>query len=460
MNNFDFTFQDSYTGFWDIEGVGNHIAGTLFLHDSSIELDLFYEGSINVINEGVNDVKGQAFSKDADGKERAYDFVLYGLCIKKCTGLRNINHYIYDVEYFYLYQKSFSLNEINSACIRTPLLDKWSSTFTKQGYKERDILSKNHIKIEYLPKGCLTLYRDKYSDYKIYIYCGFQTLFNNDNVSIQLRNFLNVDFGKTININEAYKKIEIVKFFFFLVWNIPFSPSFIEFRTPSGDFIQKLSKKYSFEYIENYGGVSPHTTIDDFGEVKEMSHNGTFFSEPFENSISNWFKLYSNHKDALDTYFDTISNKYIMPSIKIKNFISTIDALSENVIDEIKEDDKNDGKQEHLENIFKKLNKEEVDFLKKIIGKKRKKQQKSLRDRFMMLLKCINNLLPNEINREFVDKIVNTRNNITHPKEKKSPAFEFNEYEEAAFLLTKVIRAYLLQQIDIKPDLIRSIVQF
>lgn len=149
-----------------------------------------------------------------------------------------------------------------------------------------------------------------------------------------------------------------------------------------------------------------------------------------------------------------------MPSIKIKNFISTIDALSENVIDEIKEDDKNDGKQEHLENIFKKLNKEEVDFLKKIIGKKRKKQQKSLRDRFMMLLKCINNLLPNEINREFVDKIVNTRNNITHPKEKKSPAFEFNEYEEAAFLLTKVIRAYLLQQIDIKPNLIRSIVQF
>lgn len=94
MNNFDFTFQDSYTGFWDIEGVGNHIAGTLFLHDSSIELDLFYEGSINVINEGVNDVKGQAFSKDSDGKERAYDFVLYGLCIKKCTGLRNINHYI------------------------------------------------------------------------------------------------------------------------------------------------------------------------------------------------------------------------------------------------------------------------------------------------------------------------------------------------------------------------------
>ena len=38
-----------------------------------------------------------------------------------------------------------------------------------------------------------------------------------------------------------------------------------------GDFIQKLSKKYSFEYIENYGGVSPHTTIDDFGEVKKIS---------------------------------------------------------------------------------------------------------------------------------------------------------------------------------------------
>lgn len=47
MNNFDFTFQDSYSGFWNIEGIGNHIAGTLFLYENSIELDLFYEGTID-----------------------------------------------------------------------------------------------------------------------------------------------------------------------------------------------------------------------------------------------------------------------------------------------------------------------------------------------------------------------------------------------------------------------------
>ena len=25
MSNFDFTFQDSYTGFWNIEGISDHI---------------------------------------------------------------------------------------------------------------------------------------------------------------------------------------------------------------------------------------------------------------------------------------------------------------------------------------------------------------------------------------------------------------------------------------------------
>lgn len=79
MNNFDFTFQDSYTGFWNIEGIGEHIAGTLFLHENSIELDLFYDGLIDVTNRNIKTIKGQAFTKNAAGKEEMYNFVLWGV---------------------------------------------------------------------------------------------------------------------------------------------------------------------------------------------------------------------------------------------------------------------------------------------------------------------------------------------------------------------------------------------
>ena len=465
MSNFDFTFQNSYTGFWNIEGISDHIAGTLYLYENSIELDLFYEGHIDLINRKIKTVKGRAFSKDDAGNEKEYNFVLWGFDFLKGIDGRIINHSIFDVKGLYIYRNSFCTNEIKSVCIRTPLLDRWASSFSKKGYKECDILSPDCVKVEYSSLGSLTLYRDPNTNFRIYIYFGWQTSFKNNDVSIKLRNFLNIDFGKTIDINEANKQIEIVKFFFFLVWNITFSPTLIDFSTPKGDFILKLSNKHTFEYVWNSGNVGPFTTIDDFGEVKKLSPNDTFFSQQFENSILKWFELYNNYNDALDIYFDNISNRYITPSMQIKNYISTIDALSENFKDETDNDRQLDEQQDALERIYNKieeeLNEYEKKQLKKVLfSKKRKKQKKPLRDRFMILLNSISELLPEDINKDFVDKIVNTRNNLTHPKEEKYPAFSYDEYDEAAYLLTKVIRAYLLKQLDIKPKVIRKIINF
>lgn len=465
MNNFDFTFQDSYTGFWNIEGISEHIAGTLFLHKDSIELDLYYDGTIDVTNRNIKTIKGQAFTKNAACNEEMYNFVLWGLDFLKGTYFRVINHFIFDVKGLYIYQNSFCTNEIKSACIRTPLLDRWASKVSKKGYKENDILRAGYIKVEHSLLGNLTLYRDQKTNFNIYIYFGRQSSFQNNDVSIKLRNFLNIDFGNTIDINEANKQIEIVKYFFFLVWNITFSPTYIEFRTLKGNFILKLSNKYTFDYVWNSGNAGPHTTIDDFGEVKDFSSNETFFSQQFESSISKWFELYSNNKDALDTYFDTISNRYITPSMQIKNYISAIYALSENFKDGVYNNKQTDEYQDSFEKIFNRikdrLNESERKQLKKVMfGKKRKKQKKSLRDRFLKLLECISELLPNDINKDFVDKIVNTRNNLTHPKEEKIPAFSYNEYDEAAYILTKVIRVYLLKKVDIRSEIINKIVRF
>lgn len=85
--------------------------------------------------------------------------------------------------------------------------------------------------------------------------------------------------------------------------------------------------------------------------------------------------------------------------MQIKNYISTIDALSENFKDETDNDRQLDEQQDTLERIYNKiedgLNEYEKKQLKKVLfSKKRKKQKKPLRDRFMILLSSISEFLP------------------------------------------------------------------
>lgn len=469
MNSYDFSFQESYTGFWNIEGIDKSIAGTLLLYENSIEIDLYCECSLDIRAENIKLIHGKAFTKDLKGNEQMFSFILNGFQLKKITSFfQGMHHLILDVERFYICnQKEFDTDKILSACISTPILDNWASTLIQSGYKN-STPEKGHIKIEYASPEKLTLYKDPISNFCVYIYFGLQRANKNNDVSIRPRSFLNIDFGKELKFCEASKLIETTKFFFFLIWNNPFLPTFTKFRTPKGNFIVKLSNKHLYRFHENLGDTTSYTHIEDFDDeykssTKEFSH--AFSTQRLENALSKWFVLYDNHTDAFDTYFDTISNKYIMPSIKIKNFISTIDALSENLIDSKNEDESSKKRQESIEKIIEKteryLDESEVNLLRNaIFGKKKKKQQFPLNKRFLKLLDTIKDFLPDDINKDFVDKIVNTRNNITHPKEKKAPAFSGKEYDDAAYLLTKVIRAHLLKMLEIGPDIIKKIVSF
>ena len=202
------------------------------------------------------------------------------------------------------------------------------------------------------------------------------------------------------------------------------------------------------------------------GREIEERDIANFSTQQLEYALSKWFEMYSDYTDALDTYFDTISNKYIMPSIQIKNFVSTIDALSENCIIEENKDEKEIEKRKSLEKILEKtrevLKESELNQIRNAIwGKKKNKKPKiPLEPRFNCLLTSISSLLPDEINEEFVKKIVNTRNNITHPKAQKLPAFSAVEYDNASYLLTKVIRAYLLNTLSFNSEIIKKIITF
>lgn len=469
MNRYDFSFQESYTGFWNIEGIDKSIAGTLLLYENSIEIDLYCESPLDIRAENIKLIHGKAFTKDSKDNEQMFSFILNGFHLRRIISFfQGMYHIILDVERFYICnQKEFDIDKILSVCISTPILDNWTSILIQSGYKNSNP-EKGHIKIEYVSPEQLTLYNDPISNFSVYIYFGLQQANKNNDVSIRTRSFLNIDFGKEVKFCEASKLIDTTKFFFFLIWNNSFLPTFTKFRTPESSFILKLSNKHLYRFHENLGNAISYTDIEDFDDEyksspKEFSH--AFSTQQLENALSRWFALYANHTDALDTYFDTISNKYIMPSIKIKNFISTIDALSENLIDSENEDEDSKKRRESIEKIIKKtegcLDKSEINQLRNaIFGKKKKKQQFPLNKRFLKLLDTIKDLLPDDINKDFVDKIVNTRNNITHPKEKKTPAFSGKEYDDAAYLLTKVIRAYLLKMLEIRSKIINKIIQF
>ena len=465
MNCYNFVFQKSYTGFWKIEGMDKSIAGTLSLLDNSIEIDLYCEGS-DIRTDNIKMVQGKAFENNQK-EEHLYCFILSGFHLKKKTHFFNgMYHTIIDVESIYIYQEGFNTNEIYSACFRTLILDNWASTLIKRGYNDSG--TKDHVKLEYASPDKLILYKDPVTEFCIYIYFGLQQAYNGNDVSIRPRCFLNIDFGKTVSIQEAYRLIETTKFFFFLIWNNTFLPIFTEFRTSNGNFILKLSNKYSYQYFEDDTNSTSYTEIEDFDDNYRDSKNketAKFSTQQLENAFSKWFEMYSNYTDALDTYFDTISNKYIMPSIQIKNFVSTIDALSENCIGEENNDEKEIERRNSIEKTLDKakrvLSESEMNQIRNAIwGKKKKKPKIPLETRFKNLLKSISFILPDEINGDFVEKIVNTRNNITHPKEQKSPAFSPEEYDDATYLLTKVIRAYLLNALSFKSETITKIITF
>ena len=85
---------------------------------------------------------------------------------------------------------------------------------------------------------------------------------------------------------------------------------------------------------------------------------------------------------------------------------------------------------------------------------------KELDSRFCKLLDNLKGLLPDELNKDFATKAVKTRNNITHPNSNDENSFDKSQYEEVAYKLTKIIRAFMLKEIGVKEDIIKDIIKF
>lgn len=342
------------------------------------------------------------------------------------------------------------LGNIQSVCLRTHHLDNWVGKLVRQGYTIDANHNTGKCDLKFAPHIPVSLYHNNQSNYDINIYFGWQHKFITNDINLGTKNFINIEFGdKTLNVNEAYNEIDRFKNLLYLLWNISFRPEYIEYRTSSGNCILKISDKHSYQYIESSRSLSPHTQIGDFN-INEL-----------QIVIEKWMELYDKYPDALDTYFETICNSHISPSIRIKNFISTIDALSEEKTGIVLPIPATSNKAIFLQSVFDKtvgmLDKHDQKRLKDLILKEK---STNLKPRFRTLLDEIKDVLPDDIDYDFVEKIVNTRNNITHPKEAESCAFPQIEHKDAAYKLTQVIRAYMLKYVQVESTIIRRILQF
>ena len=85
---------------------------------------------------------------------------------------------------------------------------------------------------------------------------------------------------------------------------------------------------------------------------------------------------------------------------------------------------------------------------------------KEIKVRFQKLIDSLMVVLPQNINSDFVTKVVNTRNNITHPNTDETNCFSKEQYEDVAYKLTQVIRAYMLKEIGVDDNMIIKIIQY
>lgn len=184
-----------------------------------------------------------------------------------------------------------------------------------------------------------------------------------------------------------------------------------------------------------------------------------FSNEEIQSVFLKWVELYKNYSDAINTYFETLTNVYTSPASRIKNFISSIDALTKEIKGNVGVVHSNSNRAKTLENILNRniLTSDEKNRLK---GWLLQVKGTELKSRFSKMLEQISQYLPTNWDADFVDKIVNARNNITHPYTKETFCFESSEYKKVSDELNYIIRVYLLSSIGAKEEIINKLMRY
>jgi len=445
MNNYNFQFAHAYQGHWCIPVIGNDIPGILCIEKYSIHLDLFCNNTSKVVGKlEFETATGYAYAKDENNKS-CYYFTLNELYCTNASWFGNKqSQYKFDVASFTISDvKNVVKDGIRNICIRTKLLDKWVFNYTKSHFYYT-IPSSNleSLKMEYTPKRSLVLYKTE--SMRVYIYFGFGvTTPSYSGYSMTTRSFLNIEFKNAISFDEAFNTSEYFIWLLALLWNNMFYPDFVAFRTKESDFSYKQSNRYSHKYHDGEN-VTTITDITDF-PVKS-----------FSSIINKWINLIDLFNDPLNTFFETKFNGHMSPLSIIKNHISTIDGLSANMQGASNGQVIKGKQKQDLDNILTKIEKKLVelelskDDYNKLKTAALRDNKKALKERFSCLLQIIDNYVECDLEQDFCEKAINTRNYYTHLKDKNDNMYSKKQFWDLSQCLEKIITAYVLNKIGIE----------
>lgn len=441
MNCYDFGFSPSYSGRWKVfKGDSDDCWGTLNISPNGIKLNVMYKDNGYRSDKKIEIISGFAYSENSSKKNgEQYSFFLINARLLSCTSyLNNLNHNEYDIEAFIVSKGTIDTDNINSVCLRTFLMDCWCGNIFLDSFDKRQYdWNSQRVQIDRKPQQSYELFKN--GERKVYIYFGDNYIEKTTSVGIVFKSFLNVIFDSPLTFDEAHAEINKYIYMFYFLWNTPFEPDFLEFRSEKGNFIFKVSKTHSYQY------EGLNKTKDIFSSILTLPDLNP---EQVHNMVAEWLAIYQEFGDSTDTYCETISNAHHNPQSQIKSYISVIDGLTKNIVGETCECHTN-SKRHRLYNSVITASGETLspDLKQQLKNALIPEKGTALKPRMKKLIQHLYNLLPPEIDDTFVEKAVNTRNNLIHPRDREEFVFQYQEYDYLIFSLIKIIRAFILNRI-------------
>ena len=451
IDRFDFKFESRYIGLWyQPNNPSKQYYGTLFLDKQNIFIELCFQGEGIAHSEQLDYLYGSAYSYDKQkDKEYSESIALQGLIgIKSSHFGNNLKHYIYEVKKLFIFDNTLSFENVRAIGFGAPLLDQWSANIMESGFKEieNEINDPNLNLIYFYPPRPYTLLKSE--DINIDINFYFCRTLGSINQGIIQHAFLRLLPRKHPSFEESLEMMHKYCFLLFLLTNRIFMPENITCYN-QGKFVYKVNEQYAYRYIDIPRASSPQTELTDFTHEEILA------------IFSAWNELYNKYSDAINAFYETSLNWYSPPASQIRNYISFIDSITKEFKGENGNVNPKSKRAKRVQEILEKAD--------SVLDKKDKTDLqnwllhttgKELDSRFCKLLDNLKGLLPDELNKDFATKAVKTRNIITHPNSYDENSFDKSQYEDVAYKLTKIIRAFMLKEIGVKEDIIKDIIKF
>lgn len=442
MNNYHFQFQKSYSGNWTFSNSNANLPGTLYLDDQGIKLDLMFSTKESRPDYSINEVNG-IVEAELNGQNTIYHIKAWGLSLIHLSVSSCFYHLKLAVDHILFYSDVVDTTNIKSMLFRSPLFDKWLQDINNERIidNQLDLLVKDNgnpnYQLELIPTKSITLYASEKEEYIVHLMFGI----NHNLASINITTYCFLRWrhkDSSEDIDAIIQRDKIIGLFS-LLWNNFFSPDFVQYDTNKGNFIYKESNRYS----RHYNSESDATITSDFSD---------FDIEDFKRVIETWNSFYEKYPYAMGLYYNVLQNNFMPHESRIKDLVDVIDGITKNI--EVDESDVNhewDSIIDKIENSHS-LDEDEFGKLKKMLV-----SVPFLKRRMSSLVTIVEKYLP-DLDPEFSVKSVNTRNHLTHVKDKRGPIYERAQYGQLADALIQVINTYILHCMGLKKELIMKIV--